>query len=112
MEQLPLTKAYPFAALNGLEREVEKIRDRNVWWKSYTSSVRRGFIIELFEKHGVFQKFKDEHWPFGNTPQGITATNRYLSIKKEHLALRSQASLQPDATPDGLTHLGQTSISK
>ena len=50
--------------------------------RSYTFSIRRGMVIKLFEDHGLFQRFKAEHWPFGNTKAGQTATKHYLHLEE------------------------------
>jgi len=68
-----------------LESEVAKIRDMTIEWDStYTSSVRRGYVIELFEGQGIFGEFKEKFWPFGNTPQGANRRQRYLKIKADY----------------------------
>jgi hypothetical protein len=82
---LSLKAAYAFGAVYGLERDVNDIREMVIEWdSSYTSSLRRGYIIALFEKHGVFEEFKKRHWPFGNTPTGETRRRRYLRIKAQY----------------------------
>ena len=90
---LSLKAAYAFGGKHGLEREVNDIRDMVIEWdSSYTSSLRRGYIVALFEKHGIFEDFKTTHWPLGNTPTGETQRRRYLRIKlqyEEFLAGRS-----------------------
>jgi hypothetical protein len=65
------------------------------WDSSYTSSLRRGYVIALFEQHGLFDAFKKEHWQFGNTPPGETDRRHYLQIKaryEEFLAGRGPES--------------------
>lgn len=53
--RFPLTAAYPFGAAHGLDREVKEIKDMEIEWdRSYTSTVRRGYLVELFEQHGIF----------------------------------------------------------
>jgi hypothetical protein len=82
---LSLTAAYPFGNAMGLESEVAKIRNMAIEWdRSYTSSVRRGCIVELFERHGIFGEFKEKYWPFGDTSQGAKKRQRYLDIKGEY----------------------------
>ncbi|MGH8644731.1 MAG: endonuclease NucS domain-containing protein [Gammaproteobacteria bacterium] len=82
---LSLKAAYAFGASKGLKREVDEIRDMVIEWdSSYTSSLRRGYIVELFEKNGIFDEFKADHWARGNTPAGETKRRRYLKIKKEY----------------------------
>jgi hypothetical protein len=82
---LSLKAAYAFGAGHGLEHEVNEIRDMVIEWdSSYTSSLRRGYVLELFEKHGVFEEFKTQHWAHGNTPAGETKRRRYLRIKRQY----------------------------
>ncbi len=82
---LSLKAAYAFGTGHGLEQEVNEIRDMVIEWdSSYTSSLRRGYIVELFEKHGIFQEFKAQHWAHGNTAVGETKRRRYLRIKRQY----------------------------
>lgn len=86
-ETLTLRVAYAFGVQHGLEREVNDIRDMVIEWdRSYTSSLRRGYIIALFEQHGLFDDFKKQHWSVGNTPAGETKRRRYLCIKSDYEA--------------------------
>lgn len=82
---LSLKAAYAFGARHGLDREVAEIRDMVVEWdSSYTSSLRRGYIVDLFEAREVFDEFKNTHWAHGNTLAGETKRRRYLRIKKQY----------------------------
>jgi len=82
---LSLMAAYAFGTEHGLQREVDEIRNMVIEWdRSYTSSLRRGYIIDLFEKRGVYEAFKEGHWTYGNTPAGETKRRRYLRIKQEY----------------------------
>lgn len=82
---LPLNQAYPFGIENGLEIEINNIRNMEIEWdRSYTSTLRRGFIVELFESKGLFEGFKERYWQTGNTPYGETLRRRYLKIKAEY----------------------------
>lgn len=84
-KHLPLRDAYQFGAEHGLEKEISAIRDMEIEWdRSYTSSLRRGFIIELFEVKGIFQAFKDACWQNGNTLEGKRLSQRYLRIKRQY----------------------------
>lgn len=68
-----------------MQREVNEIRDMVIEWdSSYTSSLRRGYIVELFERHGILDEFKAKHWAHGNTSAGETKRRRYLKIKKQY----------------------------
>lgn len=61
---LPLKLAYTFGASKGFEKEISEIRSLVIEWdSSYDSSLRRGYIIELYERNGIFEEFKSL---FGN----------------------------------------------
>jgi hypothetical protein len=93
-----LKAAYAFGAAHGLESEVNDIREMVIEWdSSYTSSLRRGYIVALFEKHGLFETFKKEHWSFGNTPAGETSRRRYLRIKAQYEAFIDGGNSEPSA---------------
>jgi len=82
---LSLKAAYAFGAAHSLEHEVNDIREMVIEWDaSYTSSLRRGYIVALFEKHGIFDAFKKEHWSLGNTSAGEAKRRRYLRIKAQY----------------------------
>ena len=82
---LSLRAAYAFGAAHDLGKNVNEIRDLEIEWdRSYTSSLRRGYIVDLFEKHGIFEDFKATHWPYGNTPNGESKRRRYLKIKEQY----------------------------
>lgn len=84
-QTLSLKAAYAFGAEHGLEREVNEIREMVIEWdSSYTSSLRRGYIVALFEKHGIFDAFKKEHWPLGNSPSGESKSRRFVRIKAQY----------------------------
>lgn len=82
---LPIKDAYKFGATHSLAAEVEKIRQMEIEWdRSYTTSVRRGYVVELFEQHGILGQFKNEIWPLGNSPAGAALVRRFLRIKEEY----------------------------
>ena len=84
-QTLSLKAAYAFGDAHGLGREVSEIREMVIEWdSSYASSLRRGYIVALFEKHGLFDEFKREHWLFGNSPAGERKCKRYLRIKSQY----------------------------
>jgi len=101
---LPLNNAYPFGIEQGLEQAIEAIRNMAVKWdSSYTSSVRRGYIIELFEKYNIYEEFKTLYWPYGNTSYGESKRKRYLRIKNQYddfLTGRSPEMKAPEAHKD------------
>jgi hypothetical protein len=95
-QTLSLKAAYAFGSANGLEGEVAEIRGMVIEWdSSYTSSLRRGYIVALFEKHGFFDAFKKEHWSFGNTPTGEMLRRRYLRIKAQYEAFLAGRGPEP-----------------
>jgi hypothetical protein len=84
-ETLPLKAAYLFGAEKGLAPEIDAIRGLEIEWdKPYTSSLRRGYVVTLFEKHGLFEEFKRRYWPLGNTPKGQRLRRRFLRIKAQY----------------------------
>ena len=96
-QALSLKAAYDFGKTHGLEREIGDIRDMVIEWDlSYTSSLRRGYIVELFQRRNIFEEFKREHWTFGNTPAGDRKRNWYLRIKARYEAFLSGNELEPD----------------
>ncbi len=82
---LSLRAAYGFGASHGLEREVAAIRDMPIEWESsYTSSSRRGYIVDLFEQRGLLHAFKASQWALGNTPAGEIKIRRYRKIRQQY----------------------------
>ena len=82
---LSLSEAYRFGVESGLESEINEIRNMEIEWdRSYTSTVRRGFIVELFELKGIFSRFKELYWQSGNMPYGETLRRRYLNLKTDY----------------------------
>jgi hypothetical protein len=82
---LPLKAAYAFGAEKGLGREIDDIKDMVIEWdRPYTSSLKRGFIVALFEKHGLFDEFKARYWAVRNTPEGQRLRRRFLRIKDQY----------------------------
>jgi hypothetical protein len=82
---LPLKTAYSFGAEHDLQAEVDEIKDMEIGWNlSYTSSVRRGYIIDLFKDRGLLEEFKTKFWPYGKTPGGAKELDRYVRIKNRY----------------------------
>ena len=100
---LPLKEAYRFGRENGLEQEVDEIRNMDIEWDlSYTSSLRRGYIVDLFQQKGVFQKFVEECWLNGATRSGQSKTRRYLTIKGRYESFLS-GNETDDEEPEDLS---------
>lgn len=51
------------------------------WDRPYTSSVRRGFVIDLFQRHGILSAFKEAHWRHGLSKGGEAEERRCLENK-------------------------------
>lgn len=85
-KQFPIKVAYAFGAERGLEKEINAIREMIIEWDSYTSSLRKGYLVELFEKGGLFDDFRANYWPVGNTPWGEKERRRVLAIKERYEA--------------------------
>lgn len=82
---LPLKEAYRFGGEHGLGDDISAIREMVIEWdRSYTSSLRRGYVVELFKAKGLFQSFKDTCWPNGNTTDGERLIRRYRRIKQQY----------------------------
>src|SRR5690348_12468818 len=84
-KRLPLQSAYPFAIDHGLATETEGIRNMEIEWdRSYTSTVRRGYLIRLLQSKGLFEEFRKTYWPFSLTKSGETEVRRYLRIAEDY----------------------------
>jgi len=70
--RFPLVEAYAFAATHGLATEIAQLREMSTKFKSYNSTVRRGFVIDLFERKGLLRAFIDQVWPRGHTAAGVS----------------------------------------
>ncbi len=82
---LPLSSAYIFGIQHGLESQIKEIEMMNTDWEmSYTTSLRRSFVVELFEKNNIFEEFKSQHWPLGNTAEGQSKIRLYRKIYRRY----------------------------
>ncbi len=98
---LSLRAAYEFGAAHGLAQEIDAIRNMVIEWDlSYTSSLRRGYIIDLFEKRGILAEFNKKHWSLGNTPAGEAKTRRYLRIKQQYEDFLAGRAPEPTSDED------------
>jgi Endonuclease NucS len=96
---LPVKDAYKFAAEKGLQAEAEEIRNMEIEWdSSYSTTVRRGYFVKLFQENNCFEEFKEKYLPLGNTPLGASRTNFFLRIKQRYedfLQTGIQSVLEP-----------------
>ncbi|MEK7992435.1 MAG: endonuclease NucS domain-containing protein [Planctomycetota bacterium] len=82
---LPLKEAYRFGRQHGLEREMAEIRDMEIEWDlSYTSSLRRGYVIDLLANKQLLDSFKDQYWPAGRSAWGQRKTEFWLRLKSRY----------------------------
>ncbi len=82
---LPLKAAYPFGLEHGLQKEIDEIRNMDVRWaKKVKSSVRRGYIIRLFQSKGIFEDFQKKYWPHYSTRHGQTLFKWYLKNAEDY----------------------------
>lgn len=79
-QHLPLVPAYEFGRIHGLEEEIRGIKTTSLRWKSKTSSVRRGYIIVLFQSRGIFDEFVRKHWSYYKTKEGQSKYRGYLRL--------------------------------
>lgn len=82
---LSLLAAYKYGESHNLAADIAAIRDMVIEWdRPISSSLRRGFVVDLFEKHGLFAQFCSEHWPFSTTDEGASMLKRYRRLRKEY----------------------------
>ena len=101
---LSLNAAYAFAIEHGLEKEIGEIRGMEVEWDlSYTSTLRRGYIVKLFQEKNLLPLFVEQHWPEGSSPWGQRRCQFYLQVKsryKDFLAGKGGGPGEPPETEE------------
>lgn len=94
--------AYDFGTAKGLKQQVEEIRNMEIEWERRTnSSVRRGYLVDLFEKNGIFEEFKAKHWANGNTSKGERLRKWYLNLKQQYEDWLGKSSGDDEAEEEG-----------
>lgn len=85
-KSLPENVALEFASLHGLQDKVKEIKNIQIDATSTTNKrmVRKGYIVDLFERQNLLNAFIDQHWPFGKTPEGEKKLRYYLTRKKQN----------------------------
>lgn len=98
-KSLPIREAYRFAEVHGLESEMNAIKgiDPETPW---ARGLRKGYIVDLFEKRGLFEQFKKEYWPYGNSPAGEAKQRFYLGLKARYEETESDDDAVPEATEE------------
>lgn len=107
---LPLKKAYPFGEQHGLGKEINALREMEIEWDSYSSSLRRGYVIELFEEKGLLEQFLQECWPEGLTDWGHRELQRCRGIKRRYLDFLERGQSDPGETEDDEAFAAETDL--
>jgi hypothetical protein len=111
---LAIKEAYRFGAEHGLEREMAEIRDMEIKWKlSYTTSLRRGYVLDLFTKQQILDAFKKTHWPAGETPWGQMKSRFWLRLKdryEDFLADRGEVAAEADDAEEEQAFAAETDL--
>ncbi len=82
---ISLREAYAFAISKGLSEKVAEIKEMEIEWdRSYTSSVRRGFIVRLLQEHNIFDEFIEKYWPVGKSGWGASRIRRVLGLAADY----------------------------
>jgi hypothetical protein len=111
---LPLKEAYRFGADHALESDMRGIRDMEIEWDlSYTSSLRRGFVVDLFVKKQLFDAFKEQYWPTGNTIWGKRKSEFWLRLKNRYedfLAGHGESNLESEDEDEDQAFAAETDL--
>ena len=94
---LSLIAAYDFATEHGLAEDIARIRGMAVDEVSKPSSVRRGYIAELFREKGLLDKFIERHWSFAKTEEGASKLRYYAGLYARHQQILAGADEDPNA---------------
>lgn len=85
IKNIPLREAYLFAIGKGFSKEVADIKSMEIEWnRSYSSAVRKGFIIRLLKDKSLLDEFIENHWLTGKTQVGEKKIRRVLNIATEY----------------------------
>ena len=80
-----LVAGYSFGAQKGLATEVDAKRNMEIEWdRGRDSSVRRGFMIKLFQSKGIFDEFKSKHWVYFDTREGQANARSYIRLAEDY----------------------------
>lgn len=84
-EGLPLRYAYLFLEKNGFNEQSNEIKYSKDKYKTYTSTLRRGKIIDLLDKNNLLNDFIEQYWQYGKTENGKRKIQRYKRIFDQFL---------------------------
>lgn len=98
-KKFPNNPAYAFAKSHGLGDAAAAIRSMEIqkWNRPYTTSVRRGYLIELFQKAGIFEEFLAKEWPNGKTAEGQSNIAFSLQLKEEYSQFLERAEEESES---------------
>ena len=85
-EALPLRRAWPFLEAHGLGEAATEIRTSRERFLSYTSTLRRGKVVDLLQTQGLLDEFISAEWPHGKTERGNRLVERYARIYQRFVA--------------------------
>jgi len=101
VKRLSLTAAYEFGSERGLESQISKIRDMEIEWDlSYTSTLRRGYIVDLFQRRGILNDFIQAHWHEGATSQGKSQIRFGMKLKDRYERFLAGEGNSGDTLPE------------
>src|SRR5712692_9883465 len=96
---LSLIAAYAFGAEHDLAAEIAEIRSMAIDGLPHSPSVRRGYIAQLFRDKGLLERFIQQHWAFGSTPEGARKLRYYERLRTRHQQLLGDADEDEDRPP-------------
>jgi len=79
-KDLPLELGYSFLQERNLGKEANEIQLSKDKWKSYTSTLRRGKVLNLLEKNNLFDDFLNKCWANGRTDDGKKRLRKYKRV--------------------------------
>jgi len=97
---LSLIAAYGFGAEHGLAAEIAEIRSMAIDGMPHTSSVRRGYVAQLFREKGLLEAFIQRHWAFGSSPGGAKKLRYYERLRTRHQQLLGGADEDDERFPE------------
>lgn len=107
IKSIPLRDAYTYLSDKGFSEEVVEIKSMGIEWdRSYTSAVRKGYVIRLMIEKGILEEFIECYWPTGNTDIGKKRIRRVLTIAEDYEGYLSGSS----AVEDDLISQEETSL--
>ena len=77
----PISLAYVYCQQHDLQEQAAEIRNMDIEWDlSYTTTLRKGYMVRLLETNDLLNQFMDLHWPPGKTKWGESRRRFYLNV--------------------------------